>query len=321
MKFTMVILLLMTWTTWKVNGQLQQTRTRTCCHIPQSELKKYQHIRDLSHKFLISIGVQKSGTTFLHNLMTKHPKIRGAWQNGFNGGNKKELRFFGKWGSANMAEYLSRFNITKLKEGFTLTEASPGYVAIPIAACRIKAFLPNARLVLIIKNPADRALSEYKMRFYKQMCWKQKTCSNKSMPGFYDAMKSDIDSFKKKNCDLINDSWGSCFHCMGEKTYITQGLYGPELKYWLQFFRPDQFLVINHEETSDVQAVADRIWEFAGVGPHKVKKVGGFRGNKYEPNEEVDRTMKMLEEFYAPYNRYLTEVMAKYLHVENFTFH
>eukprot|EP01025_Chloroclados_australasicus_P018676 TRINITY_DN1990_c0_g2_i4.p5 TRINITY_DN1990_c0_g2~~TRINITY_DN1990_c0_g2_i4.p5 ORF type:complete len:109 (-),score=18.64 TRINITY_DN1990_c0_g2_i4:452-778(-) len=108
---------------------------------------------------------------------------------------------------------------------------------------------------------------------------------------------------------------------MGEKTFITQGLYGPEIKYWLQYFSPEQLLVINHKETSDLQAVADRIWKFAGLGPHKLPKVGGPHGKKIEPNEEVETTMNMLEDFYAPYNRYLTEVMAKYYHVQNFTFY
>eukprot|EP01025_Chloroclados_australasicus_P023752 TRINITY_DN239_c1_g1_i12.p1 TRINITY_DN239_c1_g1~~TRINITY_DN239_c1_g1_i12.p1 ORF type:complete len:373 (-),score=3.94 TRINITY_DN239_c1_g1_i12:611-1567(-) len=316
----MVIYLLMAIVSNAVRGLQYVSESEECCHIPESELMKYQHIRDLSHQFLIVIGVQKSGTTLLYNIITKHPKIKHA-KSGFQGGGQKEVRFFDQL-KINFQEYLDIFNITRLQEGYVLTEATPGYFAITTAACRIKAYLPNARLVLILKNPADRALSHYKMRYFKKECQAYNTCHMPNLPSFYRTMKHLIQNFQSKNCDLFNQSWSSCMGCMPRRDYVIRGLYGPQLVQWLQYFSLEQFLIVNHKDTQNVQALADRIWSFAGLEPFQVEleKVRGYVGKTYQRDREVDATMMVLENFYAPYNQYLADIMNRYFDLANFTF-
>eukprot|EP01025_Chloroclados_australasicus_P001015 TRINITY_DN10321_c0_g2_i4.p2 TRINITY_DN10321_c0_g2~~TRINITY_DN10321_c0_g2_i4.p2 ORF type:complete len:322 (-),score=20.90 TRINITY_DN10321_c0_g2_i4:409-1374(-) len=320
MNTMMIIFVLMAYFNWTLQGQ-SSYKSRDCCQISEFELSKYQHIRDISHQFLIVIGVQKSGTTLLHNLIVKHPKIKGASKNGFQGGDKKEVRFFDQE-KINFQDYLDIFNITRLQDGYVLTEATPGYFAMTKAACRIKAYLPNARLVLILKNPADRALSHYKMRYFKKECQAYNNCDMQNVPGFYRTMKEKIAQFKSKNCNFFNQSWSSCMGCKPTRDYVIRGLYGPQLMQWLQYFSPAQFLIIPHKETQNVQAMADRIWSFAGLEPFELKleSVHGYVGRDYKADKEVNVTMVVLEDFYARYNQNFADIMATYFQVENFTF-
>lgn len=115
--------------------------------------------------FLI-IGDLKAGTTSLHSYVAQHPEV-------FTPG-LKELRFFSfdegnpyhRRASAyrvkTTAEYLGHFH--SAGNAKAIGEASPSYLRSPGAASRIAQLLPNAKLIVSIRNPADRLYSLYQMQ-------------------------------------------------------------------------------------------------------------------------------------------------------------
>ncbi len=104
--------------------------------------------------FLI-IGAQKSGTTTLFKALSMHPEIGVPL--------KKEQQFFSSndFHSEGWDSYMSRLKVKsgKLRYG----EASPHYLSSHIASKRIAAECSESKLIVLLRNPIDRAYSHYLM--------------------------------------------------------------------------------------------------------------------------------------------------------------
>lgn len=109
--------------------------------------------------FLIIAGQPKSGTTSLYDWLSKHPDISSS--------KLKEERFFldksyplkkrKHFNGNNIDEYLSLF---KNKNKEVLLEACPDYLynSTPL---RISHLLPNAKIIIIVRDPISRMVSAY----------------------------------------------------------------------------------------------------------------------------------------------------------------
>lgn len=106
----------------------------------------------------IIIGAPKSGTTSLNRYLQEHPEIFMS--------SLKESHFFSSDRCKNseaLSEFKSLFqNVGNEK---AIGEACAGYIFKPEAPARMKALIPHAKLVAILRDPAERAYSEYLMRY------------------------------------------------------------------------------------------------------------------------------------------------------------
>lgn len=99
--------------------------------------------------FLI-IGSQKAGTTSLYHALRLHPEVFVP--------EKKELNFFFLEDEyARGLDYYARYFEPAPAGIKAVGEASPGYICHPETPARIAAALPDAKLVLTVRNPIDRA--------------------------------------------------------------------------------------------------------------------------------------------------------------------
>ena len=110
-----------------------------------------------SPHFLI-IGTQKGGTSSLYSALCQHPQILKAA--------RKEVHFFDQYYSHGHDWYLEQFPDC-LPDQIT-GEASPFYMAHPLAAARIAEHCPDTKLIVLLRNPADRAISHYHQEFRRQ---------------------------------------------------------------------------------------------------------------------------------------------------------
>ena len=124
--------------------------------------------------FLV-IGAPRSGTTMLHYSLAQHPEI-------FVSPNKETNYFlFDSGGAPPSASDERHFKILEYHSTKTLDEyaalfaratdkhravgeASPGYLLFPEVALRVKARLPEAKLVAILRQPVEQAFSFYLLR-------------------------------------------------------------------------------------------------------------------------------------------------------------
>lgn len=121
--------------------------------------------------FLI-IGATKSGTTSLYRYLQQHPEI-------FLPPHVKETNFFAYegqeinfhyWGPPprttfesvrDLESYQALFASDKAAQATAVGEVSPYYLYNEQAPQRIHTYLPHAKLIAILRHPADRAYSNY----------------------------------------------------------------------------------------------------------------------------------------------------------------
>ena len=102
----------------------------------------------------IIIGAMKSGTSTLFDWLLQHPEIIGS--------HKKEVHFFDRHYREGERWYRAHFPYAcNVRQGSVTGEASPFYLLGPPIAGRIHTLIPDVRLIAILRNPVDRAISHY----------------------------------------------------------------------------------------------------------------------------------------------------------------
>ena len=185
--------------------------------------------------FLI-LGAEKSGTTWLADMLRQHPDIFIPEQ--------KELFYFNKQFfespeldnynySLPLSWYLAHFDPAQL--GQVRGEASPAYLWDPQAAAAIHDFGPNLKLIAVLRNPVDRAYSQY--RYYLQ----RGTLAEQS---FRAALKARPDM-------------------------ISRGRYAEQLERYLTQFSTEQIYVALFDDLrSDNRAFLNGVQSFLGLDAH-----------------------------------------------------
>jgi len=133
-----------------------------CWRLPNSQ--KFACIADV-----YIIGARKAGSSSMFEYLKLHPQLRA--------GTAKEPRFFSRnddcWATGKFSrsrlfrQYVNSFpSFQSLEEwrGISTFEASVHYMSSCVAPQRIKALVPNAKIILLIREPIARFYSCYQMR-------------------------------------------------------------------------------------------------------------------------------------------------------------
>ncbi|MBM2821656.1 MAG: Sulfotransfer 1 protein [Thermoleophilia bacterium] len=250
--------------------------------------------------FLV-IGAQKSGTTSLRRYLSGHPAVLCA--------NPKELHFFndayhrGEWW------YLAHFpwRTSALAERRRLGvrpaigEATPAYLFHPRAAERVHAFDPQMKLVAVLRDPVERAYSQYQMQVRKR---------NETLS--FDAVLSLEESDLALELDRIRDDPTYVSPTGLRRSYVARGRYAEQIELWLQFFPRAQLLVLTSEELlEDPSEVMSRVARFLGIPEHRADSYPLRGVRDYAPMEAATR--KRLESVFEPHNRRLEELLGREL--------
>src|SRR5947209_13351977 len=110
--------------------------------------------------FLI-IGAQRGGTTSLYHYLRAHPAVHSSAV--------KDTHFFDKKFHKGVSWYRAHFPTRFEKayarrfrhQDFVTGEASPSYLFHPHAPSRTARLLPHVKLIVLLRNPIDRAFSQY----------------------------------------------------------------------------------------------------------------------------------------------------------------
>jgi len=233
----------------------------------------------------ILIGETKCGTTSLYNYMIEHPQVLDTYGNG-EGYDKeyatKELRFFDKFYSRGIDWYYSKF--PEKEEGQVTGEATPMYMYRTLIAQRIKEHLPNIKLIVLLRNPVDRLISNYQHNF-------------KWVPGWKEAYPSLQDYF---------------MGCMDKDYYqIDKSIYYYSLLRWFDHFYQEQFHIIKSEDLyQQPKAVYQSLTKFLSIDESfQPASFPVYRANEYDLiSSDLRQT---LEDFYRPYNEKLESLLNR----------
>jgi len=244
--------------------------------------------------FLI-IGAVKSGTSSLYDYIILHPEIFSAL--------RKETKFFDvdfKLGinmyKSNFPTPLYRFIVRKLqKKKFLTGEATPGYIHNPHCAKRVHDYLPNVKLIIILRNPIDRAYSDYQMRIRA----KHETKS------FEDSIKEEEKKLSESEKILENENYSQ--YGAEFRPYLSRGNYYEQIKPWRELFPKENFLILKTEDLEkDHQKTLNHVFKFLGL---KEMEISDFTRKNVAKYAEMNlETRKHLIEHFKPQNEKLKEL-------------
>jgi hypothetical protein len=95
------------------------------------------------------VGAQKSGTTTLAHDLAAHPEIDME---------EREVHYFDRFADRDLGWYAAQFTGEGAK---AIGESTPEYLFLPEVAPRIAEALPGVSLLVILRDPVDRAYSQY----------------------------------------------------------------------------------------------------------------------------------------------------------------
>lgn len=247
--------------------------------------------------FLI-IGAQKAGTTALYAYLRWHPALGGpSW---------KEVSYFDRHYRRGERWYRGQFpnrlrtGLGRRRHGASLVgEASPSYLFHPAAPERVAALVPGVKLIALVRNPADRALSHY----HHEVSLGRESLS------FEDALEWEDERTRGEVEKMLADpayfslAWW-------DFTYRARGLYAEQLERWLAVFPREQLLVISTDDLSREPAETyARTLAFLGVAPHDLPEYPRVFSREYAGMSP--ETRRMLDEFYAEPNRRLGALLGR----------
>jgi hypothetical protein len=245
-------------------------------------------------QFLI-IGARKAGTTSLYDYLTAHPCVAPAL--------KKEVRFFNLHYSRGVSWYRSHFPLES--EGqrheqesgspFVTGEATPNYLYRLCVPERIREVIPDARLLVVLRNPVDRTYSEYHHAVVR----------GRESRSFAQAVAEETDwlARRRQSGQADNEPLEYTGEC---KLNMTRGIYVDWLRYWLRFFPREQLHVVSSEHLFRAPAAAlQPIWAFLGVPSWEAGSYGKRGAGRYAPMDPATR--EELVAFFGPRNRALYE--------------
>jgi len=238
--------------------------------------------------FLI-LGAHKSGTSSLYAYLHAHPQVVGAaW---------KELYFFGPRFSKGTRWYRAHFPLRRRleRENAVTGEATPYYLFHPCAAEQVTRTLPDARLIVLLRNPVDRAISHY---------WHQVSRGRERLP-LPDALDAEPERLGNAEDVLRADCSRPCYNHL-HFAYTGRGLYAKQLKRYDRHFDRGQLLVLKSEDFFDrPQRTFDRVTDFLGLQPWSLQQKKPRNTGSYP--ETSTATRARLERFFRPHNRALYE--------------
>jgi hypothetical protein len=191
-------------------------------------------------------GVQKAGTTALHDFLAQHPQVALL--------RDQALHFFDKEEHFQSAPDYSILhgNFKPGRRWRVAGEVTADYLYYPRALNRIAQYNPEIKLVISLRNPTERAFSQWNMRRDK----------GQEELEFMDALKRD------QEIGVWQRPRGN--------GYIARSLYSPQLDAVFDLFRREQVLVLKYDELRRNPApLLDQLFDFLGV-----KRLARFKNEK-----------------------------------------
>lgn len=244
-------------------------------------------------EFLI-IGSQRAGTTSLYNYLAGHPNIRRAIV--------KEVHFFDNHFQKGFEWYRGHFPVQAPANGERRTitgEATPYYIFHPHAAQRIAALFPSVKIIVLLRNPVDRAYSHYQHEVklgYETLSFEEAVDQENTR------LAGELDRFS------ADESYRSFKH--QHFSYLSRGIYVDQLKHWLKFFPRDQFLVIKSEDLfQSRQEIFSQVLEFLDLPAWSLPKTRVHNQLQYQ--EMSASTRERFGAYFEPYNQELYSFLER----------
>ena len=267
--------------------------------------------------FLI-LGGSRSGNTSLFAYLTEHPNIMP--------GSLKAFFFFQNITNNTTSFYRSQFPIKR--KNLITCDSTSSYFVHPLIPARVHKLLPSAKLIVVLRNPVERAYSEFHYTV---------TLGSELTENFEDVIKSELKRIeignKKPELKIENTNYNHFAF-----SHLRDGLYVQHLERWLKFFPNEQLLVLHTKDLStNFDNTLAKTFEFLNLPKYqienrieknkidKIRPLAGHEQNVYKNIDSKTRTLfnvqnypemkpetkKFLQDFFRPHNEKLFKMIGK----------
>jgi len=230
------------------------------------------------------IGVEKGGTTSIHSNLSKHPDIFMASPKSHPGREVHYLNYQITKLNRNCKWFQSQFNYSKKIIG----DKNPNIIYLNYTHQYLSHLNPFIRLILVLRNPIDRAYSEWHM-FNKSSKYVKNTGNFKS---FEEAIEEEL----KYRLNEPPNFYVANFH------HLQRGLYFQQIQNLLKYFPIQNILILlNDDLKNNEKETYEKIYEFLNVknkhSNYEVKLEGKYTKN--EKNKDISENLrKKMEKFF-----------------------
>lgn len=223
----------------------------------------------------------KCGTSSIFKYLLQHPSV-GAPQ-------FKEIHFFDRIVANRRGEHWYRAHFPKAKDKLTSIDASPRYIFNGKAAARAHKLLPDAKIIVALRDPVSRAFSHYHHALRRGH------------------VKQPFDQFVLPLLQLDPETAKE-----GKiESMLARGRYAEQIERWFLHYPREQFIFINLPDlVNQTQVVMDELFGFLGLPPHVLtdiepKNPGGYSDWMDESTESA------LRNYFAPHNARLESLLGR----------
>jgi hypothetical protein len=159
--------------------------------------------------------------------------------------------------------------------------------------------VPDARLVVLLRNPVDRAYSHYQ----------HEVALGREPLSFEDALAAEDERLEGEVKHMLSDP-RYFSHAWWNHAYAARGLYAEQLERWFAVFPRERLLVLTADELADdTDSAYRRVLEHIGVAPRSLPEYPRVFERAYGALEPETRN-RLAERFIEP-NRRLYELLRR----------
>lgn len=248
----------------------------------------------------IIIGAQRSGTSSLFHMLKRHPQIKKPIVN--------EIHFFdnhyqrGTWWYR--AHFARRKTLRQARHPRVTFDKTPFLLFSPEAPRRVAETLPDVRLVVLLRNPVDRALSNFRKAHQHGL---------EKIASFEEAIAAEPERLRKEAEAFERGEITQRPHYR-RRAYVARGKYDEYLADWFEHFDRSQFFIRPSEELfDDPVTVTNDLARWLGLRPFPARRQRKFRNVNATPSTHTMRaeTRTRLEDLYRPHVERLERLVGR----------
>lgn len=253
------------------------------------------------------IGFAKCGTTSLYTYLTEHPQIHPSFTKEVHYlDHNKRYQRGQNWYRSNFPLGIQKTIYERLKgKKFVSIDATPRYINHPHTINRVKKIGSDAKFIVLVRNPIERAYSHYNMNVHGATQIPEELSFDEAIRQEDSRIANEYEKMEQDETYFSMEYFGYA--------YAQRGLYARWLKDWLTEF-PEQVLVLDSDSLiRDTQSTFDTVTDFLEIDRFKLKDTEKRNVGNYAHNKIDDSTLKALIEYYRIPNAELYSLLGRNL--------
>lgn len=255
-------------------------------------VEKYWENGELRGPNFLIISPGRCGSTSLYNYLIQHPQIIPAI--------RKEIGFLTHQPyNKNYQVYNAQFPPLPKDEIFITGEAGTGYW-MNYPGEIIKSYFPQIKLIIMMRNPVERAISHYKSAVKVGR-------EKRSLEEVIDSHLAALSDLEQVFIDNKVQNWKQV-----RPGYFLRGLYIYFIRKWLSLFPRQNLLFLKSEDLFDSpDATMLKIMNFLNLSEYSLLEYENYNASSQNSLNQISHVQRQaISDFFKPHNQRLEEYLG-----------